>query len=65
MAKRFLTTEELAEYVEASVNTVRYWRYVGSGPAATKVGRRVLYDVADVEAWIAKGREGAVMSGAA
>lgn len=39
--------------------TVRYWRHVGKGPASFKIGRRVLYARADVEAFIAAAREAA------
>jgi predicted DNA-binding transcriptional regulator AlpA len=53
---RYLTTADVAELCRTSAETVRYWRYVGKGPASFKVGRKVLYDVEDVEAWIAEQR---------
>jgi len=53
---RFLTTAEVAELCRAPVETVRYWRHMGRGPASFKVGRRVLYDADDVERWLAKQR---------
>lgn len=34
------------------INTLRYYRAQGIGPKSFKLGRRVVYDVADVEAWI-------------
>jgi Helix-turn-helix domain len=46
---RFLTTEELADLLRTSPETVRYWRHVDRWPASFKVGRRVLYAVQDVE----------------
>jgi DNA-binding transcriptional MerR regulator len=49
---KYLTTAEVGEIVRAPVETVRYWRHIGSGPRSFKVGRRVLYDEADVRAWI-------------
>ena len=52
----YLTTDELAEALRTSVETVRYWRHVGKGPRSFKVGRRVLYDRRDVDAWISKAR---------
>jgi excisionase family DNA binding protein len=55
---RFLTTEELANWLRTPAETIRYWRHVGKGPASFKVGRRVLYDVADVEAFLAEARSG-------
>jgi excisionase family DNA binding protein len=56
--QRYLTTAEVAELLRTSPETVRYWRHIGSGPKSFKVGRRVLYDVADVEAFIAAARTG-------
>lgn len=53
----FLTTNELAELVRTPVETVRFWRHVGKGPRSFKIGRRVLYDQADVFAWIESQRE--------
>lgn len=47
----WLTTVEVADRLRTPVETVRYWRYVGKGPRWAKVGRRVLYDLADVEAF--------------
>ena len=49
---RFLTTSEVAESLRTSAETVRYWRHIGKGPKSFKVGRRVLYDQADLAAWI-------------
>lgn len=53
----YLTIEEVAEKLRTSVETVRYWRQNGKGPRGFKAGRRVLYAVADVEAWIAEQRQ--------
>jgi len=53
---RYMTTAEVAETTRAPVETVRYWRHIGRGPKSFKVGRRVLYAVEDVEAWIAEAR---------
>ncbi|KQT89326.1 DNA-binding protein [Marmoricola sp. Leaf446] len=52
----FMTTEELAATLRTADDTVRYWRHVGKGPKSFKVGRRVLYAVEDVEAFIAEAR---------
>jgi len=48
----YMTTDEVAELSRTSAETVRYWRHVGKGPKSFKVGRRVLYDRADVQAWL-------------
>lgn len=53
----YMTVSEVAALLRTSPATVRYWRHVGSGPAAVKVGRRVLYDRADVQTWIAQKKQ--------
>lgn len=52
----YMTTQEVGEALRTPVETVRYWRHVGKGPQSFKLGRRVLYARADVEAWIAEAR---------
>jgi len=56
MGDRYMTTAELAATTRAPVETVRYWRHIGKGPKSFKVGRRVLYAVEDVEAWLEAAR---------
>lgn len=46
-----LTTAEVAVMYRTSPETVRYWRHVGKGPKGRKLGRRVLYERAEVEAF--------------
>lgn len=53
-----LTTEEVAKLARTSTDTVRYWRHVGKGPRSFKVGRRVLYDQADVQSWLDDAKAG-------
>jgi hypothetical protein len=53
-----LVTAEVAELVRAPIETVRYWRHIGKGPKSFKVGRRVLYAIEDVEAWIEQAKAG-------
>ncbi len=50
----FFTTEELAAYCRTSPSTCRYWRAIGYGPKGVRVGRRVLYEVAEVDRWLAQ-----------
>ena len=57
--RRYLTTVEVAELCRTAPETVRYWRFTGRGPKSFKVGRKVLYAVEDVEAWLADARDGA------
>lgn len=52
----YLTTEEVAQQLRAPVETVRYWRHIGKGPASFRLGRRVLYAKADVEKFVAEAR---------
>jgi len=49
----YMTTPEVAEICRAAPETVRYWRYIGYGPQSFRVGRRVLYEAAEVRAWLA------------
>ena len=53
-----MTTAEVAELLRTPAETVRYWRHVGIGPRSFKVGRRVLYDRKDVEAFLEAARRG-------
>lgn len=55
---KYLITEEVAELVRTSAESVRYWRHIGKGPKSFKVGRRVLYAAEDVEAFLAEARQG-------
>ena len=56
---KYLTTDEVAEMLRTPAETVRYWHHVGKGPKSFKVGRRRLYALEDVEAFIAEARQGA------
>lgn len=50
--RELLTISELAEYLSVSTQTVYNWRVDGEGPYGQKVGRRILFRVADVDAWL-------------
>jgi DNA-binding transcriptional MerR regulator len=54
---KYIKTFEVAELLRTPIETVRYWRHIGKGPASFKVGRTVLYAVEDVEAFIAEARK--------
>lgn len=47
-----MTTAEVGEAIRRPAETVRYWRAKGTGPAAIKIGRRVLYPRENVAAWL-------------
>lgn len=49
---KYMTTAEVAELCRTSPETVRYWRHISYGPGSFRVGRRVLYDRAEVEKWL-------------
>ncbi|MBA2626076.1 MAG: helix-turn-helix domain-containing protein [Acidimicrobiia bacterium] len=46
--------QELAEYLGGMVpvRSIYAWRSRGEGPRAYRVGRRVLFKKADVDAWL-------------
>lgn len=50
---RPLTASEVSEMTGVCHATLRYYRHLGIGPRSFKLGRRVVYDVQDVKAWIA------------
>ena len=56
MTTNIRNMEWVSERTGVPINTLRYFRLNGTGPRAFKLGRRVVYDEADVEAWIAAAR---------
>ncbi len=48
-----LTSAEVAQITRVPESTVRYWRYLGTGPSCFRVGKRVLYRRREVHSWIA------------
>ena len=54
--EEYLTTEELATMLRTTPGTCRYWRHIGKGPRSFRVGKRVLYARADVEAYLQTAR---------
>lgn len=47
-----LLTDEVAAMARTTPGTIRWLHNVGKGPKAGKLGRRLVYRRADVEAWI-------------
>ena len=43
---------EAAAYLKVAVQTLRNWRSAGDGPRYVKQGRRVMYRLSDLEAWV-------------
>lgn len=52
----WLDTAEVAARTRTPESTVRSWRRRGIGPAYYRVGRRILYALEDVDAFILAGR---------
>lgn len=57
MQHELLTIDETAERLRVPVLTVRWLRQQRRFPPAVKVGRRLLWDVRDLDAWIEDQRE--------
>lgn len=53
MTERLLTIEEVAEILGIPVSTLHYWSYKGEGLVGARIGRRLRYRPADVEAFVA------------
>jgi hypothetical protein len=52
----WLTSEQVAEWLQVPVRSVRAWRLRRVGPIARKIGRHVRYRRADVSEWILSGQ---------
>lgn len=51
-----LTLDDVAEILQASPNTVRWWRQMGTGPEFFKIGRRLYTTVGDLRGFIREQR---------
>ncbi len=47
-----LSPPKAAEYVGLACSTMAKLRVVGGGPLYRKLGRRVVYDLRDLDAWL-------------
>ena len=56
MKKRYLTQDEVADRYRGliSVRTLCNWRSLRIGPPYCKIGKTVLYEEAELDAWDAK-----------
>ena len=59
MDHKLLRIEDVAALTGVAPATLRYWRWRdrGEGPASFRLGRRVVWDAAEVDAWISKQRK--------
>lgn len=49
-----LSTAAAARMCSKPESTLRYWRYLGTGPRSFKVGRSVRYRRDDVQSWLTR-----------
>lgn len=54
--RRMMGTREASLYTGIPISTLRKFRYENRGPIYTKPEGRALYDVADLDAYLAEGR---------
>lgn len=52
MHRPYLDTRAAAEYLCLSERTLRNWRYRRQGPRAINLGRRIVYAITDLDAWV-------------
>lgn len=50
--EELLTLPEVAARLRVPVNTLRWWRQQGTGPAFFKLGRRLVTTTGDLRAWL-------------
>lgn len=55
-AEELLTLSEDAEILKVPVNTLRWWRQLGTGPEFFKIGRHLVTTVGDVRRFIREQR---------
>lgn len=51
MVELFLSNEAAA-YLRTPCATLQWWRHIGRGPSYVKIGRRIFYRKADLDAFI-------------
>ncbi|MFD6139077.1 helix-turn-helix transcriptional regulator [Promicromonospora sp. NPDC060271] len=51
-SRRLMTPDELAEYLGVTLHCVYAWSSRGGGPKVLRVGARLRYRPAEVEAWL-------------
>ena len=46
------TIEQLSDYLQIPIKTIRNWRDQGTGPRGRRLGRHLRFERADVLAWL-------------
>jgi len=62
---RWLAPKEAAAYLSVTEDCLQAWRSARKGPAWSKRGKIVRYDVNDLDAFLANGRQESVKTAAA
>jgi len=52
MNKKLVGNDEAAQYIGISKTTLPRWRWAGCGPAYLKIGKRILYRLEDLDAFL-------------
>lgn len=52
MNEQRVKIERASEITGVPVGTLRFWRATDQGPRSYVIGRRLWYDISDLEAWI-------------
>ena len=65
VGRRKLRTPDAAAYVCLAASTLNKLRVRGDGPVYSKLGRIVVYDVADLDGWLAVNKRVSTSDGAA
>jgi excisionase family DNA binding protein len=50
--KKYYNVEQAAEYLGLSRHTLNLWRRNKTGPSYSKLGSRIVYNVADLDSWV-------------
>ena len=51
-SEQLLTLDEVSAWLRRPPSTLHHWRARGLGPRSARLGRRVVYRKADVQAWV-------------
>ena len=63
--RKKLDTPKAAEYLGLGKSTLDKLRVAGDGPVFIKIGKRVVYDPADLDAWFAAHKHTSISDSAA
>jgi predicted DNA-binding transcriptional regulator AlpA len=58
--RRMLNAADAADYCGSSASTFAKLRLNGGGPVYVKLGKRVVYDPADLDRWLAANRRASI-----